>query len=63
MYAEGVAGTGTDDTRTFVQVVPTRFMTVGVSQQAKSYEEDYSNATAGIMLKRPYAVVRYSGIS
>jgi len=29
---------------------------------AKAYEEDYSNATAGVLLKRPYAVVRYSGI-
>ena len=28
----------------------------------KGYEEDYSNATAGIMCKRPYAVTRWTGI-
>jgi len=33
-----------------------------VQQLAKAYEEDYSNATAGVMCKRPYAVTRWSGI-
>lgn len=63
MYAETVGNSGSDDSRTFIQVVPNRFLTLGVDQRAKNYEEDYSNATAGIMLKRPYAVVRYSGIA
>ena len=62
MYAEEIAESGTDDTRTFIQVVPTKFQTLGVQQNTKNYEEDYSNATAGIMLKRPYAVQRASGI-
>lgn len=63
MYAETVGNSGSDDSRTFIQVVPNRFYTLGVDQRAKSYEEDFSNATAGTMLKRPYAVVRRSGIS
>jgi len=62
VYAESVADSGTDDGRTWVQVVPQKFMTLGVEQQAKAYIEDYSNATAGLLLKRPYAVVRFSGI-
>lgn len=62
IYADDVANSGSDDGRTFIQVVPNRFFTLGVDQKAKSYEEDYSNATAGIMLKRPYAVVRFTGI-
>jgi len=62
LYAETVKDSGTDDNRTFIQVVPTKFQTLGVDQQEKSYSEAYSNATSGIMLKRPYAVVRYSGI-
>jgi hypothetical protein len=62
LYAESVQDSGTDDGRTWVQVVPQKFMTLGVEQQAKAYVEDYSNATAGLMLKRPYAVVRFSGI-
>lgn len=62
LYAETVNGDGsTDDGRVFVQLVPTQFQVLGVEQKAKGYEEDYTCATAGIMLKRPYAVVRRSG--
>lgn len=64
LFADRVAdGSSTDGGQTFVQTVPTRFMVLGVQKLAKGYEEDYSNGTAGVMLKRPYAVVRYSGIS
>lgn len=63
LYADAVDDTSTDDKRTWIQVVPQRFMVVGVAKLAKGYEEDYSNATAGVMLKRPYAVVRFTGIS
>lgn len=63
LYAEGMMDdASTDDQRTFVQVVPSRFQTLGVEQQAKRYVEDYSNATAGTFLKRPFAVYRASGI-
>ena len=62
LYAETVSDSGSDDNRTYIQVIPTKFQTLGVDQRAKSYVEDYSNATAGIMLKRPYAIVRRSGI-
>lgn len=62
LYAETVSESGSDDNRTFIQVVPQRFMTLGVDQRSKNYEEDYSNATAGIMTKRPYAVVRFTNI-
>ena len=62
LYAESVEDGARDDSRTWVQVVPAKFQALGVEKQAKAYVEDYSNATAGVMLKRPYAVVRYSGI-
>lgn len=62
LYAETVPGDGSDDDgRVFVQVVPEKFRVLGVEQKAKGYEEDFTNATAGVMLKRPYAVVRRSG--
>ncbi len=62
LYAEGVTGdNSTDDKRTWIQVVPTKFRLVGVGQEPKAYVEDYSNATAGVMLKRPFAVVRRYG--
>lgn len=62
LYAESVADSGTDDNNVWVQAVPMRSMLLGVHQTAKGYVEDYANATAGVMLKRPYAVVRYSGV-
>lgn len=62
LYAEEVEDGASDDSRTWVQVVPAKFQALGVEKQAKAYEEDYANATAGVLLKRPYAVVRYSGI-
>jgi hypothetical protein len=51
-----------DGGETFAQLVQTKFMTLGVEKRAKSYVEDYSNATAGTLCKRPWAVVRIYGI-
>lgn len=65
LYAEEIDSTidgSTDDGSTFMQLVQTKFMTLGVEKRAKSYVEDYANATAGVLLKRPYAVVRMVGI-
>lgn len=62
LFAEKVDDGASDDSRVFVQVVPAKFQALGVEKQSKAYVEDYSNATAGVFLKRPYAVVRFSGI-
>lgn len=62
LFADKVDDMSTDGGRVFIQPVPSKFMVLGVQQLAKAYEEDYSNATAGVMCKRPYAVVRRSGI-
>jgi len=62
-YAENVNDTSTDDGRTMIQVVPAKFSTLGVEQRAKGYVEDYSNATAGVMVKRPWAVYRMTGLN
>lgn len=62
LYAESVDdGASTDDKRVWAQIVPAKTRLIGVQQMAKGYEEDYSNATAGVLLKRPYAVVRRYG--
>jgi hypothetical protein len=61
-YAEKVVDDSTDDGRVFSQNVPTKFRMLGTRQDITYYAEGYSNATAGVLLKRPYAVVRYSGI-
>ena len=63
LYAEQVADSGSDDGKTFAQIVPAKFVTIGVENGAKAYTEVFSNALAGITLKRPYAVYRGTGIS
>lgn len=63
LYADSVQDGDSDDGgQTWLQIVPTKFKTLGVEKRAKNYLEDYANATAGVMLKRPFAVVRRSGI-
>lgn len=62
LYADRIDDMSTDGGKVWIQPVPIKFQVLGVQQLAKAYEEDYSNATAGAMCKRPYAVVRYFGI-
>lgn len=62
LYADKVTDGSTDNGAVWAQNVPNRSYMLGIHQTAKGYVEDYANATAGAMLKRPYAVVRYSGI-
>lgn len=62
LYADAVTDNSTDDHRTWVQAVQSKFMVVGVAKTVKGSEEDYANATAGLMLKRPYALYRATGI-
>lgn len=63
LFAEEVLGDDSDDdNRVFVQVVPASFMALGVENRSKGIVEDYTNATAGVMCKRPYAVYRGTGI-
>lgn len=63
LFADSVQDLSTDGGQTFVQIVPAKFLVQGVVKLAKGYEEDYVNATAGSMCKRPWAVVRYYGVS
>lgn len=62
LFADKVDDESSDGGRTFDQIVPTKLRTLGVEQNVKSYVEDYTNATAGVLLKRPWAVYRGTGI-
>lgn len=62
LYAESVPDSGTDGGQTWAQIVPAKFQALGTEKRVKGYVEDFSNALAGVMLKRPFAVVRRSGI-
>jgi len=61
-YAESVDDGSSDDSKVFIQVVPSKFQALGVEKRAKAYVEDYANATAGVMCKRPYLVARFTGL-
>lgn len=63
LYAETVQDSGTDGGATLMQLVPTKSMLLGVKQDGKGgVTEDYSNATAGLLVKRPFSIVRYTGM-
>lgn len=65
LFAEDIDSSidgSTDGGETFSQLIQTKFVTLGVEKRAKSYVEDYSNGTAGVLCKRPWAVVRVTGI-
>lgn len=62
LFADQVMDNSTDGGKTIIQVVPTKFRVNGVAKTAKGYEESYANATAGVITKRPFAIVRYTGI-
>lgn len=62
LFADKVDDSSTDGGRTWAQPVPAKLLVLGVERKAKGFLEDYSNATAGAFLKRPYAVTRLSGI-
>lgn len=63
LYPERISDLSTDDGKVWTQIVPQKFRVLGVQKLTKGYQEDYANATAGAMCKRPWAVVRYLGIS
>ena len=39
-----------------------RFRLIGVEKKAKVFLEDYSNATAGVLVSQPIGIVRYTGV-
>ena len=62
LYAERVEDGSTDGGNVIAQMVPVRFMSLGTERTAKGQIEDFTNALAGVMCKRPWAVVRRSGL-
>lgn len=62
LFADSVDDGGSDGGATFAQIVPAKFQALGTEKQAKGYVEDFSNATAGVFVKRPFAVQRLTGI-
>lgn len=62
LFADRIQDNSTDGGQVFLQAVPAKFRLLGVQKLVKGYQEAYSNATAGVYLKRAFAVTRWSGI-
>lgn len=55
-------GDSTDSGLTFEQIVPAKIKMLGIDNKSKYFDEHFSNATAGVMCKRPYNVIIRTGI-
>lgn len=62
MYAETLRSDSTDNGRVFDQLVVQKMMSIGRGQEIGGYKEGFVNACAGVLMKRPYAVYRGSGM-
>lgn len=62
MWADTVGDTGSDGGGSMAQIVQSRLRVLGIDTSCKVITEDFSNATSGIMVKRPYAFYRASSI-
>lgn len=62
LYANSVADTGTDGGGVIEQIIQTKLRPLGVDTSIKVVTEDFTNATSGALVKRPFAVYRASGI-
>lgn len=62
LIAERVEDGSDDGGQALVQIVPAKLVNVGSEQRVKSFIEDFANATAGVIVKRPYLIVRGSGL-
>lgn len=62
VWADAIEDGSTDNGRTWEQLVPEKFRLLGSEDGAKHHVEDFTNALAGVMLKRPFAVYGLTGI-
>jgi hypothetical protein len=62
LYATSVADTGSDGGSVIEQIVQTRLRPLGVDTSIKVVTEDFTNATSGVLVKRPFGMYRASGI-
>lgn len=62
IYLEKVEGTGDDDGATVQQLIASKAQPLGVEKRVKTVVEGFTNATAGFMVTRPFAVDRITGI-
>lgn len=62
MFAENIQDGSGASSKSAIQAVPTKHTVIGSEQNAKTYVEDFGNATAGVVITRPYAFARMTGV-
>ena len=62
MFADSVDDGSTATSATILQVVPVKYQLLGSENQIKGYLEDATNATAGVIVTRPWAITRLTGL-
>ncbi|CAY74271.1 hypothetical protein EPYR_01891 [Erwinia pyrifoliae DSM 12163] len=62
MFAGSVDDGSTATRATILQVVPVKYQLLGSENQIKGYLEDATNATAGVIATRPWAITRLNGL-
>lgn len=62
MFADNVDVEDDALSATIIQIVPVKYQLLGSENQIKGYLEDATNATAGVIVARPWAVTRWTGI-
>lgn len=62
MYVETMRSDSTDNGRVFDQLVVQKMMSIGRGQDIGGYKEGFVSACAGVLMKRPYAVYRATGM-
>jgi len=62
MYVDSLRGDSTDNGNTIEGLIAQKFMSIGRGQEIGGYKEGFINAVAGVLVKRPYAVYRATGM-
>lgn len=62
LYAEKVEATGDDAGQVIQQLIASKVHPLGIEKRVKTTVEDYTNALAGVMVTRPFAVYRFTGV-
>lgn len=62
LFADNVDVEDEATSATILQIVPVRYQVLGSENDIKGYLEDATNATAGVMVARPWALTRKTGI-
>lgn len=62
LYVEKVDSSGDDAGQVIQQLIASKVHPLGIEKRVKTTVEDYTNALAGVMVTRPFAVYRMTGV-